>query len=707
MKENLFSGYEHLTSDEKQKLIDIIKQFPFLNEKSEKIAEILMQNNADFITILSGILLIDYRKQRINLDDIKNLTDEEKAECRDILNGILKSEEVKLNHDEISTENIKNLLLSIANDIRVILVKLAEVVAKAEYYNTKLDGVLTSEEKEKIAHFHLLVKELYAPISARLGLSVIKSKLQDFNIRFYHKDEYDKISKDLDHICKNRNQEIEINIQKISDLMQKNNIKAKVYGRVKHISSIFNKLQDKKYNISQIFDLLAVRILVSTVSECYEVLSIINSYFTPIDNRFKDYIIRPKPNGYQSIHTTVITENNDPLEIQIRTNQMHEFAEYGVAAHFLYKEKQTKKSSLDEKLIWVKKLIESSEFCSAQDYLTELKNDLYANEIFVQSPLGKVISLKENSSPIDFAYAIHSDVGNHCVGAKINGKLMPLSTALNNGDVVEILTNSNAKPSRDWLKFINTKEARNKLNSYFRKELKDENIKRGKQMLEETCKLKHVELKSLLVDSYLEELFDKWTLKGLDDLFASVGHGSLTSTQVVNKLLNKFKQNQTEKNEVNIKISKTKNSEKGIVFDNGISGLLVRFAKCCLPVPGDEIVGFISQGRGVTIHTKDCKNVKNLNKDRLINAKFANEQKDKFNAHLTIIANKNSNIVLNITKIIINEKIDLTGVNVNNLSGQVLIDVFVDVKNLDELNLLMKKLTSISDVVEVKRAKGE
>ena len=706
MKENLFKNYEHLSNDEKQKISKILKQFEEIDPRSEKIAEILMRNNADFITLLSGILLIDYRKHNISCDDIECLTNEEKTECQDILNGILKSEEVKLNHNEISTENIKNLLLSIANDIRVILVKLAEVVAKAEYYNYKLDGELNSEEKEKISHFHLLVKELYAPISARLGLSVIKSKLQDYNIRFYHKDEYDKISKDLDRICKNRNEEIEINIKKISDLMQKNNIKAKVYGRVKHISSIFNKLQDKNYNISQIYDLLAVRILVNSVEKCYEVLSIINSCYTPIDNRFKDYIARPKPNGYQSIHTTVITENNDPLEIQIRTNQMHEFAEYGVAAHFLYKEKQTKKSTLDEKLIWVKKLIESNEFCSAQDYLTELKNDLYANEIFVQSPLGKVISLKENSSPIDFAYAIHSDVGNHCVGAKINGKLLPLNTALNNGDVVEILTNQNAKPSRDWLKFINTKEARNKLNSYFRKELKDENVKRGKQMLEETCKSKHVELKSLLNTEWLEELFDKWTLKSLDDLYASVGHGTLTSTQVVNKLLNKFKQNEKQE-EISIKTPKIKNHEKGIVFENGVSGLLVRFANCCLPVPGDEIIGFISQGRGITIHTKDCKNVKNLNKERLINAHFADEQKEKFNAHLTILASKNNNIVLNITKIIINEKINLTGVNVNNMLGQILVDIFVDVKNLVELNLLMNKLTSINDVIEVKRAKGE
>lgn len=706
MIEKLIDEYSYISDNEKTSLKSVIKSFANFDEKCEKIVEVLMQNNADYVTILSGIFLSEFRKNSNILNDFV-ISEEIKNDCYEILSAIIKTEEVKINNDEISTENIKNLLLSIANDIRVILVKLAEVLARCEKYNKMLDLGLSEKDKTKIQRFHTLVKELYAPISARLGLSVIKSALQDYNIRFFHKEEYDKISFELDKICKNRNEEIEINIKKIDEFLQKNGIKAKVYGRVKHVSSIFNKLQDKNYNLNQIYDLLAVRILVDDVSKCYEVLSLINSYYTPIDNRFKDYIIRPKPNGYQSIHTTVITENNDPLEIQIRTYQMHDFAEYGVAAHFLYKEKQSKKSGLDEKLIWVKKLIENSEFCTAQDYLTELKNDLYANEIFVQSPLGKVISLKENSTPIDFAYAIHSDVGNKCVGAKVNGKIVPLNTSLNNGDVIEILTNANGKPSRDWLKFINTKEARNKLNSYFKKELKEENIKRGKQMLEDTCKSKHVELKNLLQDDWLDELFDKWTLKGLEDLFASVGHGSLTSTQVVNKLLNRYRQTVEIKPENIAKQTKPKNSEKGIVFDNGVNGLLVRFAKCCLPVPGDEIVGFVSHGRGITIHTKDCGNVKNLSIERLIGAKFLDEQSNKFNAHLRIVASKNNNLVLNITKIIINEKINLTGVNVNNNQDVVVVDVFVDVKNLDELNMLINKLKDMPNVLSVARAKGE
>ena len=430
--------------------------------------------------------------------------------------------------------------------------------------------------------------------------------------------------------------------------------------------------------------------------------------FEPIDGRFKDYIARPKPNGYRSIHTTVITDNSDPLEIQIRTKEMHEFNEYGVAAHFLYKEKKSKTSSLDEKLTWVRKMLENSNLTSSTDYLDELKTDLYANEIFVQTPLGKVISLKENSSPIDFAYAIHSDIGDKCVGSKVNGKLVPLSTSLKNGDVVEIITNPNAHPSRDWLKIVNTSIAKHRLKSYFKKQNKEDNIKRGKDILEEISKAKRVELKNLLVDEWLNELYAKWSLKGLDDLYASVGFGSLTGTQVINKLFNKYKQQQ-KLEEVFIKKTNNKiSSNKDVTFDNNLDNLLVRYAKCCSPVPGDEIIGFVSQGRGITIHAKDCGNVKNFDRNRIINAYFNDQINKKFEAHIKILANKTSNIILNITKLLSDEKIELSGVNVFNIEkNQQLLSIFVNVKDVNELNSIINKLSSLKDVIEVTRAKGE
>lgn len=694
---SLLKDYNNITLEEKTTIENIIDKVNFLNKKSFKIVKVLIENKADFVSILCGILLTDYRKDK---DFIKDLNLPEISVT--ILNSILKIEKINIVDKEISTENIKNLLISIANDIRVILVKLADVLATCENIEE-----LDQNEAETLHH---LIKELYAPISARLGLSVLKSKLQDYNLKYFYKKEYEKINGDLNNLIQNREEEIAKNVSKLENMLERLNIQGKVYGRVKHISSIFNKLQDKNYSLSRIYDLLAVRVIVNTESECYEVLSNINSLYEPLDGRFKDYIARPKANGYKSIHTTVITENNDPLEIQIRTFQMHEFAEYGIAAHFLYKEKKSKTSNLDEKLKWVRKMLENSDFSTTYDYLDELKTDLYANEIFVQTPLGKVISLKENSTPIDFAYAIHTDVGNKCVGSKVNGKIVPLTSNLQNGDVVEIITNPNSRgPSRDWLKIVNTHGAKTKLNAFFKKEMKEENIKRGKSNLEATCKAKHIELKCLLVEEWLQELYEKWSLKTLDDLYASVGYGGLTSTQVVNKLLNKYKAKQKQENlDIEKSITKSKSSDKGISFDDGLSGLMIRFAKCCTPVPGDEIIGFVSQGRGVTIHSKDCLNVKNLNKERIINAYFTDVQNKRFNAHINIIANKTNNIILNVTKLISEQKIDLTGVNVNNLeNNMILLKVYVDVKDRDELLLLMKKIENLKEVVSVQREKGE
>ena len=694
MLKTLIESNKFLSSEEKDKLINFTNIKP-ISSKSYEIASVLLNNNTDYYSILSGLFLTDFRKNENFIVEL-NLPDT----SINILKSVIKIEKINLVNEEISTENIKNLLISIANDIRVIIVKLADVLVKAKHVD-ELD-------KKEADYLHLLIKEVYAPISARLGLSSIKSELQDLNVKYYYPKEYEKIENDLEKLLKNRDIEVEKNIKKLQELLVKLNIDGKVYGRVKHISSIFKKLKDKNYNITQLYDLLAVRVIVNTESECYEVLSYINTMFEPIDGRFKDYIARPKPNGYRSIHTTVITDNSDPLEIQIRTKEMHEFNEYGVAAHFLYKEKKSKTSSLDEKLTWVRKMLENSNLTSSTDYLDELKTDLYANEIFVQTPLGKVISLKENSTPIDFAYAIHSDIGDKCVGSKVNGKLVPLSTSLKNGDVVEIITNPNAHPSRDWLKIVNTSLAKHRLKSYFKKQNKEENIKRGKDILEEICKAKRVELKDLLIEDWLNELYVKWSLKGLDDLYASVGFGSLTGTQVINKLFNKYRQQQKFEEVFTKKTNNKISSNKDVTFDNNLDNLLVRYAKCCSPVPGDEIIGFVSQGRGITIHAKDCGNVKNFDRNRIINAYFNDQINKKFEAHIKILANKTSNIILNITKLLSDEKIELSGVNVFNIEkNQQLLSIFVNVKDVNELNSIINKLSSLKDVIEVTRAKGE
>lgn len=679
----------NLSEEEKNTIYEILSNSK--SKKSKEILEVLVENKADYVCLVCGAILDDYRIDptiisKHNLPEV----------CQSILASIIKIENIKIVNEEISTNNIKNLLISMANDLRVILIKLAETVVICE--NPK------DQTKEELNNLHLIVKELYVPICARLGLSVLKNRLQDLNLKYYHPKDYEKITKELNALIENRDEEISKNKKILQRLLKKLKIDGEVYGRAKHISSIYNKLQDKHKKLNQIYDLLAVRIIVNTEEECYEVLSNINSIYEPLDNRFKDYIARPKANGYRSIHTTVITQDNDPLEIQIRTKEMHEFAEYGIAAHFLYKEKKTKISSLDDKLIWIRKMLENTDLSSASDYLDELKADLYANEIFVQTPLGKVINLNENSTPIDFAYLIHTDIGNKCVGCKVNNKLVPLTTKLKNGDVVEIITNQNAKPSRDWLKIVTTHQARSKLNSFFKKEMKDENIKNGKQILEATSKQKKVELKTLLNEEWLEELYQKWSLKGLDDLYASVGYGSLTSTQVINKLLNKYKAKQKSEETLKIQPRKNSNEDNGVIFENNLQGLLVRFAKCCSPIPGDEIVGFISKGNGVTIHNKECKNVQNFDEDRLINVKFCNEGK-LFNAHLVVFSEKKENLVMNVTKTIFNEKINLTGLNVVDSNKEIILHIYIDVKDINQLQDLINKLAVVNGVIDIKRAR--
>ena len=681
---NLYSEDE---LSEVYKCLDIISD----SEITTSICKNLLSIKADYLTLISGLSLLDYRKDNSIAEKLPEYVGK-------ILETLIKLDNIKITNEEISTENIKNLLISIANDIRVIIVKLSEVLALAQ----NLDKLSSDEQNE----LHLEIKELYAPISARLGLSTFKSALQDYNIQFYHKEEYDKINKELSALKVQRIIEVNKNIEILKDMLKKLNIDGTVYGRVKHISSIFNKLKDKDKTLNTIYDLLAVRVIVNTVNECYVVLSAINSLYQPIDGRFKDYIMRPKQNGYKSIHTSVISNNGDPLEIQIRTKEMHEFAEYGVAAHFLYKEKKSKVSRLDARLTWVRKMLENSDISSSSDMLDELKTDLYANEIFVQTPLGKVISLKENSTPIDFAYSIHSDIGNKCVGAKVNSKIVPLSTHLKNGDVVEIITNPNSHgPSPDWLKLVNTQIAKNRMKAFFKKEMKEENVKKGKAMIENTAKSKHLDLKNILVDEFLKPLYEKWTLKSLDDLYATVGYGGLTSTQVVNKLYSQYAEKMRETKQI-ISTPKKQNKENAVEFE-GIDNILVRFAKCCNPVPGDEIVGFISQGRGITIHSKNCLNLDNLDKNRLINAKWASNINKKFACKFQILCNKNETNIVNLTKKIAENKVDITGIKVKEIENKInLIEIEVEVKNTEELTSLINKLHQDKSVLKIERTKG-
>ena len=430
-------------------------------------------------------------------------------------------------------EGLKEMLIAITKDIRVIIIKSAQILVFARKNVQNVNN-------ERAIRIFKSIDDIYSPIAARLGLSEIKSELQDLSFQFHKPEECRKL---VDEVKKetrvNKNMLTKV-VNSIKGLMQKNGIDCTCYGRIKHISSIYNKITNKKVSVKNIYDIVAVRILVENISECYMALGMVHSNFIPVDGRFKDYIASPKPNGYQSLHTTVRFQD-EFFEVQIRTYDMHDFAEYGVAAHFLYKEHKRSLANVDKKLLSIRKLLENKDNVSSNELLEELKTDVYLGEIFVQTPLGKVIKLVESATPIDFAYAIHSDVGNKCVGAKVNGLMVPLTSSLSNGDVVEILTAANSKgPSRDWLNIVKTMQARSKINAFFKKELKEENIKNGKQMIELAIKNKGLSTAKLLDEQILNLVLRKYAFNTADEMFATVGYGSLTALSVVNKLIQEY-----------------------------------------------------------------------------------------------------------------------------------------------------------------------
>ena len=466
----------------------------------------------DYEMIYAGMILPLLRENNLDVSTL-----EEYKSAIELCYSVLKIENISLG-EESSVEDVRSMLVAMAKDIRVIILKLADTLNSARHMKE-----LSEEQKSKL---HKSVTNIYVPLASRLGISYIKSELQDLDLSYTQPNEYKRLLKALAEDQEQRKNQIESVSQEIKNMLADLKINGEVYGRLKHVSSVYNKIHQKNYLLSEIYDLSAIRVLVENVNECYSVLGIVHTKYQPLDGRFKDYIAKPKANGYQSLHTTVLVDGR-PLEIQIRTKNMHLHAEYGIAAHFLYKEHKKKINSLDDKLIAIKKMLENPNLTDTKDIISQLKQDVYSGEIFVQSPKGKIINLPENSTSIDFAYAIHSNIGNKCVGAKVNGKMVPLTTKLNNGDIVEIITNPNAKgPSRDWLNVVVTSGAKNKINQFFKKEMRDDNIKKGKLMLEQTAKNKGADLKLLLAGNWIEETFDRYSLKSLDDMYAMIGSGS-------------------------------------------------------------------------------------------------------------------------------------------------------------------------------------
>ncbi len=556
---------------------------------------------------LEGILYYSLTLNKLSLEQIKQDFDEKIYNTISILE---KLDKINYSQQDTEAENIRKMFFAITKDIRIIMLKIAFVVVDLRYIENK-----SEEEKKSLASS---IFDLFAPLSARLGLSTYKTELENGAFKLKEPNLYNDIQKKVDARFNSRQPIVDKLTTLVKDCMQDLNIEGKVYGRKKHIYSIYKKMQD--HPLDSIYDLVAVRALVQTVSDCYALLGRLHTMVEPYKNRFKDYISTPKPNGYQSLHTTVLFEGF-PVEIQIRTEEMHQYAEYGIASHILYKEKKSKQDNLDVRLAWMRQMLEN-ENASIDDLASSLGQDIYNNEIFVQTPKGKVIYLPTGSTPIDFAYSIHSEVGNKCVGAKVNGKMVPTHSELHNGDVVEIVTNPNSKgPSRDWLKICKTHEARSKINTFFKKNMKEETIKLGKTMLESAIKEQGYSV-SKLMQNGIDEILKQYNYEEVDELFANIGTSAIPARAIANKLASIYQKQikATIENPIrNTNVTFAEPSEKQIDL-KGLNNILIKFANCCHPMYGDDIVGFISAGRGIIIHRRVCPNISYFRESRLIDA---------------------------------------------------------------------------------------
>jgi len=665
------------------------------------VVNILVDLGFDDVSTLVAAFLHDVLEDTpVTSDELEQKFGKEVLE---LVEGVTKLDKIKfVSAEDEQAENLRKMFFAMAKDYRVIIIKLAD-----RLHNMRTLDALKPEKQIKIATQSL---KIYAPLAGRLGLSFVKCELEDLAMRYLYPDDYYELVEFIKTKSKERQQFIEKICDELKAKLQELGIEGEVNGRQKHLYGIYKKMLKQGKNIEQIYDISAVRVIVNEVQDCYTVLGAIHTMWMPLPGRFKDYIAMPKPNGYQSLHTTVITKFKETFEIQIRTYEMHRIAEYGIAAHWKYKEGKTGATKIDDQINWLREVMDTQrESSDSHEFLENIEGNVFTDEVYVFTPKGKVLNLPVGSTTVDFAYAIHSAVGNKCIGAKVNGKIVPLNTVLNTGDIVEILTTNSGKgPSRDWIKFVKTASARTKIRQYFKKEMKEENIKRGKDMLEREAKRRGYNLSELLSTAGLNYIMNRYTLSSIDDLYASVGFGGLTTNQIIVKLIDYFKRDLLSKNPVaEIKTTSTtgKSSSGNGVLIRGYDDFLVRLSHCCNPVPGDKIVGYVSRGRGVSVHCVDCPNVKNMEPERLIEAKWDDVISQNFLASLKIYCENKSGILAAVTTIISNMKISITGAfaRSDNDNGTAEITVMLEVKSSDQVEDVIKKLKTLPEVIDVHR----
>jgi len=667
-----------------------------------QVALILADLGMDAATISAGLLHDVLEDTRYTYDDLLKTFNKEIA---DLVEGVTKLNKLEFkSKKEAQAENLRKMFIAMSKDARVIMIKLAD-----RLHNMRTLRYLDEGSQHRIAQETI---EIYAPLAHRLGIFKIKWELEDLALRYLDPDAYYDL---VEKVATKRRQREEYINQVISTLKVKlaeTGIDATVDGRPKHFYSIYRKMKYQGKTFEQIYDLMAVRVIVNTIPDCYAALGLVHTIWKPIPGRFKDYIAVPKPNMYQSLHTTVVGPEGEPVEIQIRTWDMHRTAEYGIAAHWKYKEGRSKNTDLDAKLSWLRQILEwQSEDRDADEFVESLKVDLFSDEVLVFTPKGDVIDLPKGSTPLDFAYAIHSAVGNSCIGAKVNGKIVPLEYELQTGDIVEILTSPIPKgPSLDWLKIVKTSQAKNKINQWFKKEQKAENITKGRELLDKEVKKYGLSLNQLLKPEWVDSIVKKYGFKSFDDICAAVGYGELTPHQVLAKLIDDYKQSHQSDEKIIEEVNKIapepKQSVPTAIKVSDIDNVMMRISKCCNPVPGDEIVGYITRGRGISIHRKDCPNVKSgaFEPERLIEVKWDEAPKAAYDAGIQVTAEDRFGLLADITNTIADAKVVLSSVNARSRQdGVAVINLTVQITGLQQLDKIMKQLRKLPKVMNVER----
>ena len=670
------------------------------------VAYILADIGLDDSTICAALLHDVVEDTDITDADLRKMFGNEIA---DMVAGVTKLSRIQFaTVEEQQVEDYRKMFLAMGKDIRVILIKLAD-----RLHNMRTLKYLKRDRQIANAKE---TRDLYAPLANRLGIYSLKWELEDLSFKYLEPEEYHELVEGINKKREERTKFIEQIMDKIRVALKRQKIDAEVTGRAKHLYSIYRKMKRDNKTLDQIYDLFALRILVNSVKDCYAALGVVHELYSPMPGRFKDYIAVPKPNMYQSIHTTLLGEKGTPFEVQIRTWEMHRVAEYGIAAHWAYKEASYfgKKQSVkveEDKLAWLRETLEwQKDMQDPQEFLDTLKKELFEDEVYVFTPKGAIKVLPRGATPIDFAYTIHAEIGNHMVGCKINSKMMPIITPLQSGDIIEIITSDNSKgPSRDWLKFVKSTAAKNKIKSWFKKAQKEENIEKGKDLIEKEIKRIGYTHADLFKNQYIDPMLEKYKYKNLDEMYSAVGFGANSPVKVIARVLQEYRKDHKEE-DIEEKMQeerKTKPSSSGVVV-KGIDNCLVKLSKCCNPLPGDEIVGYITRGRGVSVHRKDCANVKDLlsEENRMIDVEWYQEANESYKVDIEVLANDRAGLLVDVLTAIKEVKAKLMGVNTKTTKERIAImDVSLEVEDIQELNKVLKAIRKVDSVYDVRRKK--